>query len=162
MAAIPTPVKFSIRDLAQAMAHSHALDAMPLNLNPDQWDTLANFLQPVQVREGQVLMEQGMKDRTVYLVESGSLSVHYQDAKSRIRLAMVGPGSVLGEGAFYSQLPRSATVTASNACRLWSLAPLRYRELALRHPDVALELTTAMSTVLARRLYNRPKRVAVT
>lgn len=162
MAAISAPVRFNIQDLAQAMAQSHALDAMPLNLNPDQWTVLADFLQPVQLQEGQTLMEQGIKDRTVYFVESGSLTVHYEDAKERIRLAMVGPGSVLGEGAFYSHLPRSATVTATNLCRLWCLSPLRYRELASRHPDVALELTMAMSAVLARRLYNRPKRVAVT
>jgi hypothetical protein len=33
-------------------------------------------------------------------VESGTLSVHYQDEKERLRLAVVGPGSVVGEGAF--------------------------------------------------------------
>lgn len=162
MAAISAPVRFDIQDLAKAMAHSHALDAMPVNLSAEQWNLLADFLQPVQLQEGQTLMEQGIKDRTVYMVESGGLTVHYQDAKERIRLAMVGPGSVLGEGAFFSHLPRSATVTATNACRLWCLAPLRYRELASRHPDIALELITAMAAVMARRLYNRPKRVAVT
>ncbi|MFC7435331.1 Crp/Fnr family transcriptional regulator [Hydrogenophaga bisanensis] len=162
MSAPTVSVRFNIQDLAQAMAHSHALDALPLNLNAEQWKVLADFLQPLQLQEGQKLMEQGIKDRTVYFVESGTLTVHYEDAKERIRLAMVGPGSVLGEGAFYSHLPRSATVTATNVCRLWCLTPLRYRELASRHPDVALELTMAMSAVLARRLYNRPKRVAVT
>lgn len=144
------------------MAHSHALDALPLNLDAEQWKVLTDFLQPVQLQEGQTLIEQGIKDRTVYFVESGSLTVHYEDSRERIRLAMVGPGSVLGEGAFYSHLPRSATVTATNACRLWCLSPLRFRELAARHPAIALELSMAMSSVLARRLYNRPKRVAVT
>jgi CRP/FNR family transcriptional regulator, cyclic AMP receptor protein len=74
----------------------------------------------------------------------------------------VGAGSLLGEGAFFSHLPRSATVQAGGDCRLWSLKPLRFRELSTRHPDVAVELTVAMAAVLARRLYNKPKRVAVT
>jgi CRP-like cAMP-binding protein len=103
-----------------------------------------------------------VKDRTVYFVEAGTLTVHYEDSKERVRIAVVGAGSVLGEGAFFSHLPRSATVNAGSDCRLWCLTPLRFRELGVRHPQIALELTIAMSAVLARRMYNKPKRVAVT
>ena len=158
----PSPVRFDILDLAQAMKHSNALDAVPLNLQDAQWRSLADYLQPVTLQQGQVLIEQGVKDRTVYFVESGSLTVHYEDDKDRIRIAMVGAGSLLGEGAFFSHLPRSATVNAGSACRLWCLTPLRFRELSTRFPELALEMTVAMSAVLARRMYNKPKRVAVT
>lgn len=161
-AALSTSARFDIQDLARAMALSHALDAMPMNLGPEQWKALADYLQPIQMQAGQTLIEQGTKERMVYLVESGNLTVHYEDAKERIRLAMVGPGSVLGEGAFFSHLPRSATVSVSNPSRLWCLTPLRFRELSTRHPEIALELVTSMSAVLARRMYNRPKRIAVT
>ena len=161
-AALPASARHDIMDLAQAMKTSTALDAVPLNLQEPQWRNLANYLQPVSLQQGQVLIEQGVKDRTVYFVESGSLTVHYQDSKERIRIAMVGPGSLLGEGAFFSHQPRNATVQAGSECRLWQLTPLRFRELCTRHPDVAVELTLAMSAVLARRLYNKPKRVAVT
>jgi len=123
---------------------------------------VAKSLQPVSLQLGKALIEQGVKDRTVYFVESGTLTVHYEDSKERIRIAVVGAGSVLGEGAFFSHLPRSATVHAGSDCRLWCLTPLRFRELSVRHPDLALELTVAMSAVLARRMYNRPKRIAVT
>jgi CRP-like cAMP-binding protein len=158
----PAAARFDILELSQAMKHSSALDAVPLNLSEAQWHTLANYLQPVSLQQGQVLIEQGVKDRTVYFVESGSLTVHYEDDKDRIRIAVVSAGSLLGEGAFFSHLPRSATVHAGSSCRLWCLTPLRFRELSTRHPDVALDLTVAMSAVLARRMYNKPKRVAVT
>jgi len=148
--------------LAHAMAHSNALDAVPLNLDDAKWQTLANYLQPVNLQQGQALIEQGVKDRTVYFVESGSLTVHYEDSRERVRIAVVGAGSLLGEGAFFSHLPRSATVHAGSACRLWCLTPLRFRELSTRYPEIALDLTVAMSAVLARRMYNKPKRVAVT
>lgn len=144
------------------MRHCHALDAVPLNLNDAQWTTLANYLQPVSLTQGQVLIEQGVKDRTVYFIESGSLTVHYEDDRERIRIAVVSAGSLLGEGAFFSHLPRSATVHAGSDCRLWCMTPLRFRELSVRFPEVALELTVAMAAVLARRMYNKPKRVAVT
>jgi len=161
-AQLPASVRFDIHGLAQSMRLSSALDAVPLNLNDTQWAQLANYLQPVALQQGQVLIEQGVKDRTVYFVESGTLTVHYEDSRERVRIAVVGSGSLLGEGAFFSHLPRSATVHAGSDCRLWCLTPLRFRELSTRHPDVALDVSVAMSAVLARRMYNRPKRVAVT
>lgn len=154
--------RYDIQGLAQAMRHCNALDAVPLSLNEGQWSTLANYLQPVSLTQGQLLIEQGVKDRTVYFVESGSLTVHYEDDRDRIRIALVGAGSLLGEGAFFSHLPRSATVHAGSDSRLWCMTPLRFRELSVRYPDVALDLAVAMSAVLARRMYNKPKRVAVT
>lgn len=163
MTAIPSQaVRFDILQLAQSMRMSSALDAVPMNLSDPQWRQLAEYLQPVSLQQGQVLIEQGVKDRTVYFVESGSLTVHFQDTRERVRIAMVGAGSLLGEGAFFSHLPRSATVNAGSDCRLWCLTPLRFRELSTRHPDIALELSVSMAAVLARRMYNKPKRVAVT
>jgi CRP/FNR family cyclic AMP-dependent transcriptional regulator len=154
--------RFDILHLAQAMQMSSALDALPMKLADAQWRQLAEYLQPMSLPQGQVLIERGVKDRTVYFVESGSLSVHFQDSRQRVRMAMVGAGSLLGEGAFFSHLPRSATVNAGSDCRVWSLTPLRFRELSTRQPDIALELTLAMAAVLARRMHNKPKRVAVT
>jgi CRP/FNR family cyclic AMP-dependent transcriptional regulator len=151
-----------IQALAHAMRHCTALDAVPLSLSESQWVVLADYLQALTLPMGKPLIEQGVKDRTVYFIESGTLTVHYEDRKERIRIAVVGPGSVLGEGAFFSHLPRSATVHAGSDSRLWCLTPLRFRELSTRHPEVALEVTVAMSAVLARRMYNRPKRIAVT
>lgn len=161
-ARVPTDARFDVLALAQAMRASSALDAVPANLSDAHWQLLGDYLQPVSLKQGQVLIEQGVKDRTVYFVESGSLTVHFEDDKDRVRIAVVGAGSVLGEGAFFSHLPRSATVNAGGHSRLWCLTPLRFRELSTRHPSIALELTVAMAAVLARRMYNRPKRVAVT
>lgn len=161
-ARVLTDPRFDVQALAQAMRASNALDAVPVNLSDAQWQLLGDYLQPVTLSQGQILIEQGVKDRTVYFVESGSLTVHYEDDKDRVRIAIVGAGSVLGEGAFFSHLPRSATVSAGGHARLWCLTPLRFRELSTRYPVIALELTVAMAAVLARRMYNKPKRVAVT
>lgn len=155
-------LRYDIQSLVQSIRHCNALDALPLSLNDDQWSALAHYLQPRSLSQGQVLIEQGAKDRCVYLVESGSLTVHYEDSRSRIRMAMVGAGSVLGEGAFFGHGPRSATVQAGSECRLWCLTDLRFRELSVRHADLALALSLAMAAVLARRMHNKPKRVAVT
>lgn len=158
----PHTARDDILQLAQAMQISNALDAVPMNLPEAKWRDLAEYLQPVHLPQGQVLMEQGVRDRTVYFVEAGSLLVYDQEGQERVHLAVVGAGSLLGEGAFFSHLSRSATVSAGSDCRLWCLTPLRFRELSSRHPDIALELAVSMAAVLARRMYNKPKRVAVT
>nr|HRL54706.1 cyclic nucleotide-binding domain-containing protein [Acidovorax temperans] len=120
------------------------------------------YLQPTVFPASHTVFSQGAQDRTLYLVESGTLSVHYQDEKERLRLAVVGPGSVVGEGAFFSHRPRSATVQTSAPCKLWALHALRFTELANRQPAVALALTMAVGSVLAKRLGNRKRRVAAT
>ncbi|MEO7952591.1 MAG: cyclic nucleotide-binding domain-containing protein [Polaromonas sp.] len=154
--------QFDIQGLAQAISHCTASDALRCHFNQPHWDILAAHLQAFSLNSGQVLMEQGTSDRTLHFIESGNLSVHYEDQKSRVRMALVGAGTVLGEGSFFSHQPRSASVNASSSCRLWCLTPLRFTELASRHAPIALELTLALGSVMARRLSLRPRRVAVT
>ena len=158
----PIASKIDLTGLLSAIAQADADDSMSNPLTPAQWDTVSAYLQPYAVPAGHVLFSQGATDRTLYLVESGSLSVHYQDEKERLRMAIVGPGSVVGEGAFFSMRPRSATVQASAPTRLWTLTALRFTELTNRQPAIALGLAMAAGAVLAKRLGNRRRRVAAT
>jgi CRP-like cAMP-binding protein len=137
-------------------------DVFMPNLTAAQWDMLGSYLQPFAVTGGQVLIQQGAEDRTLYIVETGNLTVHYEDSKGRVRLALVGPGSAVGEGAFFSRQPRSATVQAAATSKIWSMTPLRFSELSKRQPEVALEIAMALGSLVSRRLANRPRRVAVT
>ena len=157
-----TAHQFDIRGLSQAISHCHASDALRCQFNPSHWEILARYLQPLTLNSGQVLIQQGAPDRTLYFIESGTLSAHYADEKARIRMAMVGPGTVLGEGSFFSHFARSATVQANSSCKLWCLTPMRFTELANQHSALALELSMSLGAVMAKRLYNRSKRVAVT
>ena len=158
----PIASKIDLTGLLSAIAQADADDSMSNPLTPAQWDTVSAYLQPYAVPVGHVLFSQGATDRTLYLVESGSQSVHYQDEKERLRLAIVGPGSVVGEGAFFSMRPRSATVQASAPTKLWTLTALRFTELTNRQPAIALGLAMAAGAVLAKRLGNRRRRVAAT
>lgn len=158
----PVVTKIDLQGLIDAIATAHADDSMLNPLTAAQWEAVAPYLQPCVLAASQVLFTQGSNDRTLYFVESGNLSVHYQDEKERLRLAVVGPGSVVGEGAFFSHRSRSATVQAAAPCRLWSLSPLRFTELSNRQPAIALALAMAAGSVLSKRLGNRRRRVAAT
>ena len=161
-APLRNPIKFDVQGLVKAVAENDSSDAFAPHLSAVQWDTLGSYLQPLAVSGGQVLIQQGAEDRTLYLVEEGGLTVHYEDSKGRVRLAVISPGSAVGEGAFFSRNPRSATVQASGASKIWSLTPLRFSELSKRQPEVALEIAMALGSLVSRRLANKPRRVAVT
>ena len=128
-----------IQGLIDALVLNKAPDGLTMHLPPAQWDALA-----------------------LYFVASGSLSVHFEDAESRIRLAIVGAGSVVGEGGFFTANPRSATVQASSTCTLWSLSSMRFTEMTHRKPELALAVAMGAGTVLAKRLMHSRFRVAVT
>lgn len=161
-APLRAPVKFDIQGLIDAIRQNHSPDSFEPALAPAQWEILSNYMQPFALTQGQVLIEQKALDRTLYMVEKGGLSVHYQDDKGRVRLAVVGPGSAVGEGAFFTRQPRNATVQAASPSKIWCLTPIRFTELSNRNPGVALEVAMALGALVSRRLVNKPKRVAVT
>jgi len=161
-APLPPSVKLDLSGLINALVQAHAEDSMSNPLSAAQWDTLSAYLQPVTLAAGHTLFNQGASERSLYFIESGSLSVHYQDEKERLRLAIVTAGSVVGEGAFFSHRPRSATVQATAPCKLWSLTAIRFTELSNRQPAIALQLVMAVGAVIAKRMANRRRRIATT
>lgn len=159
----PAPnAKSDIRLLLKAIAGDTTDATLANGLTSVQWDVLAAYMQPMDIPAGRILISQGAEDRTLYFVESGMLTVHFEDATGKIRLAAVGAGTVVGEGGFFSRMARSATVQAGSACRLWTLSPMRFSELANRQPNVALSLAMALGAIMARRLVSNRRRIAVT
>lgn len=148
--------------LASSIQGSQQFDAIRLTLKLADWHILAEHLQPFSVENGQDVIRQGATEVTVYVVESGTLGVYHEDANGKILVATVGAGSVVGEGAFFARIPRNATVQAMSKCVLWGLSPMRYAELAHRHPSIALSFVMALGSVVTRRMTNKPKRSAVT
>src|SRR5262245_24090894 len=67
------------------------------------WQQLFRFTSIRSVLPGDALIRHGEPDRTIYFVLTGQLEVIVRsgDGISMGRVAMVGPGSVLGEMAFF-------------------------------------------------------------
>jgi CRP/FNR family transcriptional regulator, cyclic AMP receptor protein len=158
----PQKINEGVVRLASSIQGSQQFDAIRLTLKLADWHILADHLQPFTVETGQEVIRQGASEVTVYIIESGTLGVHHEDANGKIQLATVGAGSVVGEGAFFARTPRNATVQAMSRCTLWGLSPMRYAELAHKHPSIALSFVMALGSVVTRRMTNKPKRGAVT
>jgi len=137
-------------------------DTLNRFLPAERWPLLAQFMTVDDIQRGHVLMSQGALDRTLYFIESGSLRVHYGDKAGQIQIATLTRGSVVGEGAFFSHIERNATVQALEATRVWGLTPERFDQLSKQDAATALALAMALGAIVATRMLDISKRVAVT
>lgn len=91
-----------------------ALEAVPLleGLGPDALAPLAERLAPIELAPGEPLYRQGDPAAAFSLVVEGELEVSRDDGSGPSRVAVVGPGSVVGELALLRDRARMATVEA--------------------------------------------------
>jgi CRP-like cAMP-binding protein len=142
-----------IQPLLQAVQTLNADDAFAVRLSADQWRTLGSYLTRHEIRAGDLLIQQGDRERTMYLLEQGSLQVFVnRGSPGSNRIAILRAGSVVGEPALFSDGPRMANVEAMNPSMVWALRGPRMEELSARLPALALEVMRAAGGVLAARM----------
>jgi CRP/FNR family transcriptional regulator, cyclic AMP receptor protein len=133
--------------------------AAPEACVPSHWTDedcfeLFRFTSVRTIPAGEALIRHGEPDRTLYFVLGGELEIILPsgDAFSMGRVAEVGPGSVLGELAFFDGGPRSAGAWAVRACEVAAMPPDQYAAFERSHPDLARDLLFALGRILAIRL----------
>lgn len=156
----PHPVH-DVTALIAAVARNTEAGGLRKFLELYRWKVLADYIRPAKHVRGELVIGQGQLDRKVYFVESGDLKVDMHTDKGIVHLAIVGPGSVVGEASFFSRLPRIAAVSAYSDCKIWILAPEEFDRLSHANPSVALAVSMALGTMLATRMQDMSKRVTV-
>ena len=156
-----TAAKHDTRALLAAVAHNTEHDAINRFLDPVRWSVLGDYLTPSHLPHGHLLMAQGDHDGRLYIVESGDLKVDIKTPAGLVHLAILGPGSVVGEGGFFTLQARNASVSVFNDCTIWTLTPAAFQSLLQHHPSVAAALAMALGAVLATRMLDISKRIAV-
>ena len=139
-------------ELVQAIQTLNTDDAFRARLNLEQWRTLGPYLTQHEIRSGDLLIKQGDTDRSMYFLGRGSLQVFMTGGPpGSNRVAILRPGSVVGEPGIFIDSPRTANVEAMTACVVWALRGPRLEELAQRSPAIALEVVRAAGGVMAVR-----------
>jgi CRP/FNR family transcriptional regulator, cyclic AMP receptor protein len=142
-----------ITTLVQAVQTLNAADAFKAGLGSGHWQTLAPYLARHSLRAGDLLIRQGDGDRSAYLLEQGNLQVFVAGGPpGRQRIAILRPGSLVGEASLFAEVQRSANVEAMTPCVVWALSVARLEELCARAPALALQITRAAGAVLAVRM----------
>jgi CRP-like cAMP-binding protein len=143
----------SIENLTAAIQSLNADDALHVRYSPDEWRLMGSYMQRHVLRPGDTVIRFRDMDRSIYLIESGTLQVYVpESAPVRRPVAILRPGSVVGEPALFGDTPRMAQVEAMSASVVWGMPRHRFDEFAARQPELALELLRAVGAVMAVRM----------
>lgn len=137
-----------VEQLVEAIAALDAHDALQCKLTLDEWKKLAPYLSMRFLKQGDVLMKMGEAERELFILADGELQVTLHESV----IASLMPGTVVGEGTFFSGQPRSATVSASKPGVAWTLSWEKFDAMAVKHPKLALDLVRGLAAVLAIRM----------
>src|SRR5215471_3894314 len=117
------------------------------------WCDLFAYTQPTLVKEGSVLIQRGMTERSLFFVTSGALEVSASINDSSLgTIVRILPGTVVGEIAFFDERPRSAKVWAIEDSALLRLDLGDFQHYAAAHPVRTNELLFALGRLMALRL----------
>jgi signal-transduction protein with cAMP-binding, CBS, and nucleotidyltransferase domain len=141
-----------ITTLVQAVQTLKTADAFKAGFEHAHWQALSHFLARHELQAGELLIRQGDTDRSAYLLEQGNLQVFVSGGTpGSHRIAILRPGSMVGEPGLFADVPRSANVEAMTPCAVWALSVPSLEALCLHLPELALTLVRAAGAVMAAR-----------
>jgi CRP/FNR family cyclic AMP-dependent transcriptional regulator len=119
------------------------LAQMPLfsSCTKHQLAAVTAFTVPDQLAAGTVLTRQGTAGGIAYILASGQAEV----LRGNRRLALLGPGDVVGELSLIDGEPRSATVKAVTDLEVLEIDARDLRRLLRKAPAVTLKLLEALA-----------------
>jgi CRP-like cAMP-binding protein len=138
----------NVEQLVEAIGALDATDALQCKLTLDDWKALAPYLSMRFLKPGDALMHEGGSERELFFLADGELEVTILGTT----IATLKPGSVVGEGTFFSGGPRSATVMPSRPGVAWGLNRDKFDAMCRKHPRLALDLVNGLAAVLAVRM----------
>jgi len=95
-------------------------------------DLLAN-LEPIDFRQGDVVIREGEPPGPMYIIEEGRCRIHIGVDGRRRNVAFLRRGEFFGELSVLRDQPRDSTVEAVTNCRLLRLTRETYQELLAHH-----------------------------
>ena len=142
-----------IDEMVTAVQTLNGEDAYRARLNVGQWRLVSAYLTRHEIPAGGSLIRQNDNDRVMYFIESGSFQVFVNAREGlRGRVAILRPGAAVGEPSLFIDRPRMANVEAMMPSVVWALPATRFEELAVRQPELALELLRAAGAMMAVRM----------
>lgn len=128
-------------------------------LNDDQLNRFAHFMEPRTVRQWAQIVKQGDPDDGMYLVLDGELRVRLMISGKETILATLGPGECFGEIALFDHGPRSADVVANKESVLLKISSEAFDKLRRDAPELSAPILFSISKTLAARIRADNKRI---
>lgn len=110
-------------------------------LGKQQLAQVASIADEIDLPAGKALTREGERGREFFIVLEGEVEVHRNGRKLSTR----GAGEFFGEIALISDIPRTATVTATTPVRALVIRDREFRALVEQMPSIALSVLSAVA-----------------
>ncbi len=128
----------------------------------DEVGQLCPYLELREWNTNAIVMQEGEFEDYMGFVVEGKLAVkkHTGYWGKQIIIAVLDKGTMVGEGAFIDQGPRSNTIVAMENCRLLVLTAQKMDDLILNRPMLAIKLMKHMLHIISVRLRKAGDRIS--
>jgi CRP-like cAMP-binding protein len=107
---------------------------------------LARTADEIDLRDGQVLTREGRPGREFFVLVDGTVRV----TRNGRKLSDLGAGDWFGEIALLTNVPRTATVTATSPVDVLVITDRGFRRVVETMPSIALKVLACVGDRLAR------------
>jgi CRP/FNR family cyclic AMP-dependent transcriptional regulator len=128
-------------------------------LSDAQLERLAQAMELQRLPQWSVVVKQGERGDTMYLILDGELRVRLMVGEKETILSTLGPGDFFGDMSLFDHGPRSADVVANVDSTVLKISAAKFEELAQQSPDLAAPFLMATVKTLAARIRADNKRV---
>ena len=140
------------------LEHSHLLQ----DFTPEEVDVLGSLMLHVRAKPGQMLIREGEINDWMMLLLRGTVDVgkrigpdaNHHERGDNTRLAVLRPGTVLGEMSMFDGEPRYASCWALSEVEAAVLDRAAVARLIKARPDIGAKLLVKLTQLLAQRLRN--------
>jgi signal transduction histidine kinase len=120
-------------------------------LSDNELQQLMDMAEPVSLRAGEILIQQGDIGDAAYVVINGEFEIQKQTGQSLIKIDVRTEGDVVGEMALLARTPRSATVIAKTNSEVLRIPQEAFEKLLSSSSTAALAV---LHWVMARLTQN--------
>ena len=107
---------------------------------------IAGIADELDLNEGKVLIREGERGREFFVIVSGEVEVRRKGRK----MSTLGAGSYVGEIALLSQIPRTATVTATTPLDVLVITDRAFLNLLEKSPTIAVKVARTLAERVGR------------
>jgi uncharacterized membrane protein len=130
-------------DISNLSEEAQSLARVPLfrRLEPTELEQLAEGVEQVNYKAGEVIFHEHDTADALYVVEEGSIRIWVTDEDvKQVTLAELNPGQFFGELGVLDRGERSSSASAIVDTHLHRLSSDQFHEFLMEHPDCAVDV----------------------
>ena len=121
-------------------------------LEKGECEVLTTVMKVRQLKDGEILVKEGDKDHTLFILTAGKLSVSSIIDKKDLIVYTMKVGECAGTRAFVDLAPRAATLRAVGDTTVYTLEPQAFESLLDSHPRIVYKIMRGLFRLTHKNL----------